>query len=353
MELLARLPREAIDEVLHEDRDVLVPLLQRREVDVEDVQAEVEVLAEAAALDLVLELAVRGADHAHVDRDLALAAQTAEPLLFEHAEELRLQLDGNLADFVEEERPAVGQLPGSEAPLLGAGEGSALVTEHLALDERGGNGRAVDGDERLVAARAELMDGAGHHLLAGAALAGDHHAGLGRSHLLHQLHRAPHRGRVAHQPDAGIDLAQAPAQDLHLVEGFLLLQRALEDDPQARRVERLLHEVEDAFADGLDRGVDRPLPGDDHDRGVRLLLSQRADERQPVQLRHHQVADDHVRVGLGGELQRTVAIGRLIHLVTPPLQKLRKKLSSGLFVIDDQDAGLRHDGWLPRVEKGE
>src|SRR5207245_1803540 len=74
-ELLAALAAEAIDEVLHQQRDVVAPLFERRERDVEHVEAEVEVLAEAAPLDLLLEVAIGRADHAHVDADLALAAQ--------------------------------------------------------------------------------------------------------------------------------------------------------------------------------------------------------------------------------------------------------------------------------------
>src|SRR5207245_2603034 len=110
-ELLAALAAEAIDEVLHQQRDVVAPLLERRERDVEHVEAEVEVLAEAAPLDLLLEVAIGGADHAHVDADLALAAQPAQPLLLHDAQELGLQLDGDLSHLVEEQRAAVGELP--------------------------------------------------------------------------------------------------------------------------------------------------------------------------------------------------------------------------------------------------
>src|SRR3954471_2388648 len=115
LQLLAGIAPEAIDEVLHEDGNVLTALLQRREVDVEDVEAEVQVLAESRRLDLLFQIAVRGADHAHVDRDLALAAEPAEALLFEDPEELRLQLDGDLADLVEEESAPVRELPGAQA----------------------------------------------------------------------------------------------------------------------------------------------------------------------------------------------------------------------------------------------
>ena len=58
-----------------------------------------------------------------------------------------------------------------------AGEGAALVAEELALDQVLGDRRAVDLDERLVAARRVLVQRARDELLAGAALAGDEHGG--------------------------------------------------------------------------------------------------------------------------------------------------------------------------------
>ena len=150
-------------------RHVLAALAQRRQGDLEDVEAEEEVLAEALVLDLRLEVAVGGAEHAHVDLDLHLAAEPAQPALLEHAEQLGLQLDGDLAHLVEEERAAVGELEHAGAPLIRAGERAALVAEDLGLHQRGRDGGAVDGDERLLAPRGEVVDGARHHLLAGAA----------------------------------------------------------------------------------------------------------------------------------------------------------------------------------------
>ena len=61
---------------------------------------------------------------------------------------------GELADLVEEERPALGQLELALALDVGAGEGAALVPEELGLEEGLGDGAAVDGHEGSVAPRA-------------------------------------------------------------------------------------------------------------------------------------------------------------------------------------------------------
>ena len=61
---------------------------------------------------------------------------------------------------------------------LRVGERAARVAEELALEERVGNGRAVDRDEGAVLAAAAHVDRAGDELLAGAALAVDEHRGV-------------------------------------------------------------------------------------------------------------------------------------------------------------------------------
>ena len=74
-----------------------------------------------------------------------------------------------------------------------AGEGAALVTEQLALQELRRHRAAVDDQERLVLARAAEVDRLGRHLLAGAGLALEQDgrvAGGGLAeHVEHHLHR--------------------------------------------------------------------------------------------------------------------------------------------------------------------
>jgi hypothetical protein len=56
----------------------------------DDVQAKVEVLAEAALFDGRFEVSVGGGDDSHVDRDLVRSAQGTYGALLKHPEELRL-----------------------------------------------------------------------------------------------------------------------------------------------------------------------------------------------------------------------------------------------------------------------
>ena len=81
----------------------------------------------------------------------------------------------HLADFVEEDRPAVGGF--QQAFLLHArvGERAALVTEQLALQQLLRQGRARDVHERPRRPIAGVVDDLGEQVLAGAALAGEQH----------------------------------------------------------------------------------------------------------------------------------------------------------------------------------
>ena len=79
-----------LQEVVGEQRDVARPLAQRRDVDLDHVQAVEEVLAEAALLELLLEVAVGGGHDAHVHLEGLVAAHALELALLQEAQQLDL-----------------------------------------------------------------------------------------------------------------------------------------------------------------------------------------------------------------------------------------------------------------------
>ncbi len=95
-------------------------------------------------------------------------------------------------------RKSVPPSASSNLPRLAlhrAGEGAALVPEELGEEQALAEGRAVDGDERAVPARAREVDVAGKHLLAGPALPGDEHRDGRVLHLVRGGEQGAH-GRV-------------------------------------------------------------------------------------------------------------------------------------------------------------
>src|SRR5205823_5076772 len=170
LDALVHATRELLHEVPDERRNVLWPLAERWKRDREDVHAIVQVVPERPGGDHLFEVPVRGCDYPDVDSFGARAAETLELPLLEHPQQLRLQLERDVADLVEEERPAVGQLETADPLRDGPGESAALVAEELALEQARRDGGAVDLDERPPSAPAQVVNGTGDQLLAGARL---------------------------------------------------------------------------------------------------------------------------------------------------------------------------------------
>ena len=96
-------------EVIGQPRDVAAAVAQRRQVDVDQVQAIQQVFAELAALHHLVQRAVRRRDHAHVDGARPARAEHFERAVLQHAQQLDLRRRIELADLVEEDRSAVGE----------------------------------------------------------------------------------------------------------------------------------------------------------------------------------------------------------------------------------------------------
>src|SRR4030095_11643966 len=114
-----------------EARHSVEPLTQRRNVDIEDVQAIVQVGAEEALRDHVVQVLVGGRNHAYVDLYGARAAQADELARLQHAQELRLRAGRHLGHFVQKQHSSRRQLDLSGLGLLRTGEGAALESEQL------------------------------------------------------------------------------------------------------------------------------------------------------------------------------------------------------------------------------
>ena len=269
-----------------QQRHVFATLVERRHLDVHDVEAVVQILAEVTAHDQLLQVAVRGGDDAHVDRRRLGAADRAHLVLLQHAQQLDLQTHRHVADLVEHQRAAVGRLEQAAVLANRAGERALHVTEQLALEQVLGHRAAVDRDERPIATRARLVNRACQQLFAGAAFARDHDARVGardhvrlRETLFHDRAArddlaAPVFGRVG---EAG-DLQRL----LHLIEQFLLVDRLGEE--RERAALRRLHCIRN-----------RAVRGQDDDAQPRRATLDFLEQADAVHLVHAQIGDDEIR----------------------------------------------------------
>ena len=94
-------------------------------------------------------------------------------MLLEDTQELDLHLRRHLANLVQKDRPAVGELKAAEAFLGRARERALLVPEEFALDQASRQGGTVHLDEWPVGALAVRVHGAGDQFLTGPGLAQD------------------------------------------------------------------------------------------------------------------------------------------------------------------------------------
>src|SRR5690606_37590833 len=97
---------------------------------------------------LLREVAVGAAHDADVDGDRVLAADRLDLALLEDAQELGLEIERQLPQLVEEDRPAVRRAERAVRRLERAGERALLVAEQRRLDEARRDRAAVDDDER-------------------------------------------------------------------------------------------------------------------------------------------------------------------------------------------------------------
>ena len=138
---------------------------------------------------------MRRADDAHVDLDLVASADPLDHSLLQEAQNLHLQRERKIADFVQHQRAAIGRLDLADRLPRGAGEGALFVAEQLAFEQVVGNGGAIDGDEALAAPRRQVVHGAREELLARAALAEQQDGGARARDFFDR------RGRSAAAPD--------------------------------------------------------------------------------------------------------------------------------------------------------
>jgi len=99
-----------------------------------------------------------------------LLAEPLELAFLKNPQKLGLNVGGNTPNFVQEDRPAVGELYLAPLELVRPCKGSLFMPEQLALQQFLRQTDAVDGDKGLAPPVAPIMNGAGENFLAGPAL---------------------------------------------------------------------------------------------------------------------------------------------------------------------------------------
>src|SRR5271166_2490076 len=228
----------APQEELHQQRQVVSPVAQGRQMDGDDIEPVIEIRSEFTLRRPRLQIAVGSPDQPHVGPDQFVATDPLELLILEQAEHLGLHGFGHVANLVQEECPAVALLELADPLAVGPGEGAALVAEQLAFQQALGDGRAVEGPIRRPSPGSVLVDGAGDQLLAGAALTGDQHREVPRGDPANGLVHFAH-GRASADDGAG----EVGVRGCFGYRGWPAhppahLQRLIDHPPELSQVER-------------------------------------------------------------------------------------------------------------------
>src|SRR5262249_14393710 len=174
-------------EEANQRRNIFAALAQGRDRNRKDVQSIVQVAAVLLVVDHLFQIAVGGGNQTNVHFLSARAAQPLKLLLLQNAQQFWLQLQRDVADFIQKQSAFVCQLEAADALRDCAGECTFLVAEELALDQPRWNRRAVDLDQRSLASRAQVVNCPSQQLFAGAGFTANENRGLGRGYGLDLL----------------------------------------------------------------------------------------------------------------------------------------------------------------------
>ena len=105
------------EEVVGEQRQIFLPLPQRRHLHGKNAEPIVQVLTKAPGRRLGAQIPIGRRHDTDIDAPRPLLADPFKLSLLQNTEQLRLQLQRDLADLVEKQRPVLGQF-GPTGPAL-------------------------------------------------------------------------------------------------------------------------------------------------------------------------------------------------------------------------------------------
>ena len=192
-------------------------------------------------------------------------------MFLQGAEKLGLQVDGQVADFVQKQRALAGGFEQTLLGMLRSGERSLDVAEQFGFDQRGNQRGTVHRGKRLILPRPGKMNRARHQFLAGAALSQDQDRIVVLRDFLDQLVHALHAGRHAHESAKTGPALQLFAQQPVFLIGFDGMHQAIELGAQFLHVKWLRNVVGRAELGGFDGRLDRSVLRQHDDRDLRII----------------------------------------------------------------------------------
>src|SRR5208337_801948 len=277
------------------DGNVGAPLAQRRERNGDDVEAEIEILAEGSFFVFGFEVAVGGGHDADVHSNLLIAAHGADFFLLEKAQELGLHFERKFADLVEKNGSGIGRLQQARLGTKSAGESTFFVAEQFAFDEGGDERSAIDGNKGEVGHASVKVKGASHQFFAGSALAGNQDWGAGVFEAGDEAQDVLNAGGIADDAvDGGLGFGAFAEIKILFHEADFVGHAAQEKAQFIERSKGLGNVIVGAELHGLDGGFDGAVAGHDGDLDAGVGALDLLEEFETGHARHDHIGEHHV-----------------------------------------------------------
>lgn len=271
--------------ITHEKRprqqqNILAALAQGRQIDVNGIDTVEQVFAERASGRHPEQIAVGRRDEPAVDLHGQIAAHADDRAALQRRQQFRLQMQRQVADLIEEERTAVGDLELSGTVGARIGEGTLHVAEQFAFEQRLGHGTHIHGHHRTATAMRAAVNLARQHLLARTVFPRNEDIGIGRRDLFDDLADTFHR-RTRPPEHRLVDRQFAPdlPQPFHLALRTGQLAGVAQRGDQPLIIPGLDHEIDRTVAHGPHCQIDIGIGRKENDLHVGTYV---ADPPQPV-----------------------------------------------------------------------
>ena len=334
--LLVQVPEHRV----RQSRNIVQPPAERRQFESEDIEAIIKVLAQESFPDSVFWISIRRGYDPNIHNGFRLSAQSADARVLEDSKQLGLRANGHFSQLVQQERATLSELETPGTPLYRAGERALFMAEELTLHQGFRKRGAIDGYKRTGTTRAQLMDGASHQLLAGAALSRDQHGGLRRRHLAHKREDLVHGLAISDQFAEHALITQLPLEPFGLLRQAVLHCRPFEQEPENPRLNRLFEKPEGAqLVQGGESRFDIS-EGRDHDGGDAASRGIQAPEKLgPVDARHHEIRENYLGMKDPKLFECVLSIKRGFSDEPPAGDHAGESKTLVLFIVHDQDTG--------------
>jgi len=184
------------DKEVSKKQDIGSAFAKRRNVNGKHVQPVIEILAELFFFDEAFQIAVGGGDDADIGFNGFGTADALELAFLKDAEQTDLRGRGEVTNFIEKDRAAMGQFKAALALRDGARERAFLVAEQFAFNDRFGERGAIDAYERFAGAQAIVVDSMCDEFFADAAFSTDEDGGVALGDLSDEVVDDLHGMRV-------------------------------------------------------------------------------------------------------------------------------------------------------------